>query len=167
MEGRVFECPHCQSPVRRFKKDVRKSKTGLFYCSKSCRMKHYNANILTRSSNQRSRAEDLLMELIKTDFPALEAIANDRTRLPSKLEIDILIPAANLAIELNGPVHYLPIYGEERFRKVQGKDALKSREIHEQGLSLMVLDVSRLNSAKQLRETLSKYYQEHVKPRLS
>jgi hypothetical protein len=104
--------------------------------------------------------------MIKQDFPALDLIPNDRSFLSSGLEIDIRIPKAKLAIELNGPVHYLPIYGDDRLAKVKSKDAYKLIEIHERGLNLLVLDISRLNSKKRQRVFLERYYQSDIKPLL-
>lgn len=166
VEGKMFDCSGCGTPVLRFKKNARQCKTGRFYCSKGCRMRHYNANILTRSSNQRSKAEDRIAELIQRDFPDVVISLNDRSLLSNGLEIDIYVPSARLAIELNGPVHYLPIYGEEKLRTTQYKDAAKHLEIHEKGLSLMVLDISRLHSKKQQETFLLKHYTEDIKPLL-
>lgn len=163
----TLKCEGCGTEVVRTETQLKKTKHGKPYCSKGCRMRHYNANILTRTSNQRSQAEDILADMIHADFPALEISANNRSFLPSRLEIDILIPSAKLAIELNGPVHYMPIYGEDQLRKVQSKDAQKHLEIHDAGISLMVLDTSKLNSKKRQLEFLTKHYQEDIKPLLS
>lgn len=159
-------CGGCGAILDRTEADIKQCKHGKPYCSKSCRMKHYNHHILERSSNQRSKAEDILASFIKTDFPDLEIVTNDRKFLPSGLEIDINIPSMRLAIELNGPVHYMPIYGEERLHKVQAKDAQKHLEIHQKGLTLIVLDISRLNSTKKQLEFLTKHYTDNIKPLL-
>ncbi len=162
----TMQCEGCGEEVRRTQSQLGRTKHGKPYCSKSCRMRHYNHHILTATGHQRSGPEDMLLDHIRTDFPALEIRPNDRTHLPSGLEIDIHIPLARLAIELNGPVHYLPIYGEDRFRRSQAKDAQKHLEIHDCGLSLLVLDISRLHSKKQQREFIAKHYKADVKPLL-
>jgi len=161
------KCHECGTEIVKRRSETKKAKHGMLFCSKSCRMRYYNVHILKRTSNQRSHAEDYLIDLIKKDFPFLNVLPNDRAFLPSGLEIDIYIPDAKLAIELNGPVHYLPIYGENRLEKVQLKDSKKFLEIHDKGLSLMVLDISRLNSKKQQHLFLDKYYEENIKSLLS
>lgn len=160
-------CEGCGKPVVRAASEIRKTKHGKPYCSKSCRMRHYNHHVLKPSGYQRSGAEDEMIVLIQRDFPALKIVPNDRQTLSSGLEIDIHLPEAKLAIELNGPVHYRPIYGEERFAKVQAKDVLKHAEIQAKGLALLVLDVSRLKSKKRQHEFIAKHYEEDVKPLLA
>lgn len=162
-----MKCEGCNTDLLRTDAQLRKTKHGKPFCSKSCRMRHYNAHILTRTSNQRSKAEDILLGMIREGFPDLNLIPNDRAVLPSSLEIDIHIPEAKLAIELNGPVHYLPIYGDERLAKVRMNDAQKHLEIHDRGLRLLVLDISRLNSAKRQLAFLTAQYTDVIKPLIS
>lgn len=42
------------------------------------------------------------------------------------LEMDILIPKHNIVIEIDGPTHFFPIFGEDRLKKVQESDADKN-----------------------------------------
>lgn len=159
-------CEGCGKPVERTASQLKKTKHGKPYCSKGCRMKHYNANILERTANQRSKAEDILFGMIVADFPTLNVLANDRETLDG-LEIDLYIPSANLAIELNGPVHYMPIYGDERLEQVQMKDARKHLELHQRGIRLLVLDISRLQTRKKTEAFLSEQYTDIIKPLIS
>ncbi len=160
----TLQCEGCGALVVRSEAHMRKSKHGKPYCSKSCRMRHYNAHILPRSSCHRSEPEDMLIGLIRAGFPDLELLPNDRTTLDSHLEIDIYLPTIPLAIELNGPVHYLPIYGDERLAKVQTKDSRKHLELHQRGIALLVLDISKLKSKKQQRAFIEAQYAELVRP---
>jgi len=160
----TLKCEGCGSSVLRTDNQLRQMKHGKPYCSKSCRMKHYNANILERTSNQRSRAEDILANLIKADFPDLEVSVNNRQILPSRLELDIYLPTAKLAIELNGPVHYFPIYGEERLTKVQVRDSQKHKETQELDIGLLILDISNLQTIKKTVSFLTEHYTQTIKP---
>lgn len=160
----ICYCERCKKEILRSKTDLIKNKNGLVFCSKSCRMTHQNLNNTKKYSCRKSKAETYLLNLIKNDFPTLYITENDRTILPSKLEIDLFIKDFNLAIELNGPVHYFPIYGEDRLRKCKNKDLLKQEEIHNLGLSLIVIDISRLSSKKKTKEFLFEYYQSTIKP---
>jgi len=90
--------------------------------------------------------------------------------LPSGLEIDIFVPAHNLAIELNGPMHYVPIHGEEKLKRIQLLDKAKSIESHNIGLSLVVIDISNIKggaSSNRISRFLDGYYPEHLRPLLS
>jgi len=72
-----------------------------------------------------------------------------------------------LAIELNGPVHFFPIYGEERLKKCQNRDILKQQEIQQKNINLLIIDISRINSKKQTQIFLNKYFIEIIKPILN
>jgi very-short-patch-repair endonuclease len=43
-----------------------------------------------------------------------------------QMHIDILLPDVRIAIEVDGPTHFKPLYGAERLEKVQEKDARKN-----------------------------------------
>lgn len=162
----LCNCAQCNKDLARTKSDLSDghNKNKLVFCSRSCRMTYQNINNpSTRFCNQ-SKPEKFLFNLIKTDFPLLDIEQNNRKLLPSKLEIDILIPKFKLAIELNGPVHYFPIYGEDKLKNCQHKDIKKQQEIHDMGLSLLVLDISRLCSKKKTTIFLTEYYISHIKP---
>ncbi len=164
-----YNCVQCKKEILRTEYELskKKNKNGLVFCSRSCRMTHQNLNNPKKYSCRKSKAEIYLFELIKRDFPNLIVLENDRTILKSKLEIDLFIPEFKLAIELNGPVHYLPIYGEDRLKKCQNRDLLKQQEIHQIGLALIAIDISRLNSKKKTQQFLDEYYISHIKPILN
>lgn len=160
----TLKCGGCGKDVQRRKSELLKSKHGIPYCTKSCRMKHYNENILKPSSCHRSKAEDILLELIRHDFPTLDIKPNNRDVVPGGLEIDIYLPTLKLAIELNGPVHYLPIYGEERLESVKNKDARKCLELQQLGITQLTFDISHLQTTKKTDEFMRKHYIEYVLP---
>lgn len=43
----------------------------------------------------------------------------------SKLEVDMFLPEVKTAIEIDGPGHFLPIWGEDKMRKQQSADTIK------------------------------------------
>lgn len=160
----IVDCPQCKKaflPLYRATK--LNTKYGSF-CSKSCRMKFYNKNVKIAKSRNKSRPEDLIEQKIKSDFCNLIIKRQDRETLPSELELDIYIPEIKLAIEINGPVHYMPIYGEERLTLVKNKDATKHLEAYHLGISLLTIDVSYWQSKKTQDIKSEEAYQTIIKP---
>lgn len=79
-------------------------------------------------------------------YPNLEIHFNRKDTIES--ELDIYIPSLKLAFELNGPTHYKPIYGEEKFREIQLNDKKKCHSCKEKGIELQILDVSKFQHTK-------------------
>lgn len=85
---------------------------------------------------QHLKDENILIEFHRKGF-----VANEQ------LEVDILLPANSIAIEVDGPSHFLPIWGEEALRKTMQADDNKN------GLLLLYhIDVIRI---KQYKKNLS------------
>ena len=80
-------------------------------------------------------------------YPNLEILYNNKEIINS--ELDIYIPSLKLAFELNGIVHYEPIYGEEKLNKIKSNDNNKFQLCIEQKISLCVIDTSSLNYFKE------------------
>ncbi len=153
-------CANCETIFR--KHGVELKRTGNHFCSRSCAAQ-YNNRHKNLGAGRRSKAEDYLSSLMCRDFPALKIIQNDRALLSSGLELDIVIPLLKLAIELNGPVHYFPLFGEQKLAKIQAADISKQIEIQSIGYDLLVIDISAYGYFKKLREMLDKYYLIHLR----
>ena len=114
-------------------------------CSRECRA------ILNRElkdwSTSRSKLEILIEKVLSREFASLNILYN-KTRVG--YELDIHIPCLNLAIELNGPHHYFPIYGEEKLRRVQETDRNKVIECEKRNIDLVVINVSKDGRSKKI-----------------
>lgn len=167
-EGRIvgykkfpFDCLQCK---KTFLGIANKKEGQRRFCSKSCRMTYHNANFHIAKKSNKSRPEQLLAQKISDDFPFLKISRQDRDFLPSRLELDMLFHEIRFAIEVNGPVHYMPIYGEKGFEKTKLKDGIKNLEASSLGISLLTVDVSTWTSHKTQRIKAEQVYQEVIKP---
>jgi len=52
-------------------------------------------------------------------------------------EVDLALPKEMIAIEVDGPTHFLPIYGEEHLAKQQDRDARKDAMINAIGYNVL------------------------------
>jgi hypothetical protein len=63
-------------------------------------------------------------------------------------ELDIYIPSLNLAFELNGILHYEPIYGTTKHQQIQSNDKSKYKACLDAGIDLCIIDTSQLKYFK-------------------
>lgn len=142
-EKQSFLCSQCNIvETKRKPSEIAKSKTGRFFCSRSCSVT-YN-NLHKTHGNRRSKMEIVLEDFIRDSYPALNLICNDKTAIGS--ELDFYFPELNFAIELNGIFHYEPIYGQDKLDKIQNNDNRKIIACYEQGIELAIIDSSSCKS---------------------
>lgn len=71
-----------------------------------------------------------------------------------KLHIDLYISSAATAIEIDGPTHFLPIWGEERLKKTMVSDAKKTGLLISRGIKII--------RVKLLQKTVSQTRQQEL-----
>lgn len=91
---------------------------------------------LRRASTEGSKAEKFLYKgLTKSGY---DVIIHKVGLIPGeKFEIDLYLPSLMVAIEIDGPQHFLPIYGEENLRRNIKYDAVKSGALLSKGLCVI------------------------------
>lgn len=55
----------------------------------------------------------------------------------SEMSIDIFLPVEGICIEIDGPSHFLPIFGEEALKKTIGRDLEKNQQLLANGYSII------------------------------
>ena len=73
----------------------------------------------------------LLSEGYKVNFHEEQILSN------TKLQIDLFIPSINLAIEVDGPSHFLPVWGSDALKRNQSYDQKKEGLLIGKGLILI------------------------------
>lgn len=136
------ECAWCDKPVMKQLSQLRKSKSGRSFCNSSCSIRYNNANKV--KGYRRSKFEIYLEKTLSELYPNLTIETNNRKLVG--LELDLFIPELNLAIEVNGITHYKPIYGQDKFDRIQKNDEIKKRLLTEKKIDLLVLDISNLSN---------------------
>ena len=77
-------------------------------------------------------------------------IAND------KMEVDLFLPVLKTAIEIDGPAHFLPIWGETNLQKHIRADAQKAGLLINRGYAVLrVKNIIRNLSSKNMRDALN------------
>lgn len=134
----TVECAQCKTEIVKQLSRFKKSKSGLSFCSQSCSAKYNNTH--KKYGIRRSKLEMFLEQSIKEQFPNLTVISNGKDVIGS--ELDFYFPDLRFAIELNGPLHYEPIYGNKKFDQITNNDKQKIINCYNNGIELCVIDVS-------------------------
>lgn len=146
------KCKQCKKELSIKLGVYNKSKTKNFFCSSSCAASYNNCH--KSHGNRRSKLEMFIESKLKKEYPNLTFIFNDNTTIGS--ELDVFCPSLKLAIELNGIVHYEPIYGKDKLTKIVENDKQKMIRCYEQGIELAVIDTSQHTYITD--KTCEKYY---------
>lgn len=133
-------CEHCNSNF--LKKQSACNDSPKHFCSRkcSCAFNHKNKKIGTRIS----KLEKWIQAMLIAKYPNIEFRFNRCDTIKS--ELDIFVPALKLAFELNGVVHYRPIYGSKKFNQIQANDRKKCILCQSNGINLYQLDTSSIKT---------------------
>ena len=91
---------------------------------------------LRRASTEGSKAEKFLYEQLTRDgydviIHKVGLVAGE------KFEVDLYLPKLNVAIEIDGPQHFSPIYGERNLSRNIKYDAIKNGALLSRGLCIL------------------------------
>ena len=76
-----------------------------------------------------------------------------------RLQIDLFLPQLNVAIEVDGPSHFEPVWGEDVLRKNQKRDAEKTGLLLERGCCIIRVRQKQALSKKYKRDVLRQVLQ--------
>lgn len=135
---KIVNCANCGSPVSRAFCHLKRNK--LTFCNRVCQNSYFLLN--PTSPIRRSKFEEWVETKIGEDFPTLQAKFNSRKDIG--FELDIYIPELKIAFEINGPSHYVPIYGIESLRKKRKKGEQKRKACSKHSIKYHVINISKL-----------------------
>lgn len=143
-------------------KKERKIKAKLIWESKSEDEKSQmlkKANLAVRETSKvGSKLEKfLLTNLIKSGFQT--EFHKEQTLSNTKLQIDIYLPTIATAIEVDGPSHFLPVWGEETLKRNRSYDDKKTGLILGKGMFLIRIKQTKDFSPTRAKNILSKLLQ--------
>lgn len=149
--AKSVNCKECSIAFRKRLSQIKRSKSGNHFCSKSCAAKFNNKN--KKTGTRRSKLETWLENNLISKYPNIEFHFNRKDAINS--ELDIYLPSLNLAFELNGIFHYEPIFGKEKLANIKNNDNRKMQACLERNIELCIIDTS---SQKYFKERSSQKF---------
>lgn len=138
----TIECYTCSKPIKRVLSVFNKSKTKRFFCSHSCSAKYSNSHKTV--GTRRSKLEIKLESIFRLNYPDLDIICNKTSCIP--YELDFYFPSLKLAFEINGILHYKPVYGVKKLTATQKTDSAKILLCGDLGIKLHQFDIYSIHS---------------------
>lgn len=104
------------------------------------KMNRLRVEAVRKAGKEGSKLEKFILKKLtdngyRVDFHNQTLIPNE------KLEIDLYIPELNTIIEVDGPSHFLPIWGEEKLQKQIKADLQKNGRILSRGFAIIRVKV--------------------------
>ena len=97
----------------------------------------HEANMAVReASKSGSKLEKFLLQKLLSDGFKVD-FHKEQSLLTTKLQIDLFLPTLNIAIEVDGPSHFEPVWGDENLKRNKGYDNKKTGLILGKGLVLI------------------------------
>jgi very-short-patch-repair endonuclease len=97
----------------------------------------HEANLAVREASKKgSKLELYLLDALLNDGFHVE-FHKEHNLLNTKLQIDLFLPTLNVAIEVDGPSHFEPVWGDEALKRNKKYDDKKSGLIIGKGLFLV------------------------------
>ena len=161
-KGKDSACDQCGVPIYINTEGLREYKNH--FCSHSCGTRYKNIHGVVKIRS-RSKLEKWVETKLLEKYHTLDILFNNRTKI--KAELDIYIPALNLAFELNRPYHYKPIWGDEALYKTQERDKLKCQRCIDSKIELHTLNTSdqgyfKESTCAQYLDVISKIIDDHL-----
>lgn len=155
---RKYEPKQCQECLQQFQPKQKIQK----FCSQTCAAKFNNRN--KKSGYRRSKLEIWLETKLLSEFPNLQFECNSRSIIG--LELDFYFPNLKLAIELNGIIHYEPIYGIDKFQKIINNDNQKIINCYKQGIELIVINAQQKRFSDNIKNDIWEKISQIIKTRI-
>lgn len=160
----IVICKLCNKEFKKPLADIKRCTNN--FCSNDCSIKYLNS--MKRSSVQRSKLEIFYEDYIKNNYGDLSFVCNDRDFIKS--ELDFFFPEHNFAIEVHGPTHFEPIYGQKKLIQTQINDQKKASICREKGINLHVINsanIKRLTEHNKIKlintlSTILDYYVNNI-----
>jgi hypothetical protein len=144
-------CANCDTTFYKIPSQI--AKTNNNFCSKSCAATYNNKH--KRFGTRRSKLENLIEGMLLAEYPKITFACNQKDIIGS--ELDFYFPNLKLAVQINGPLHYLPIYGQKKLDQIQRMDEEKRTVCNNKGIILVEVDCSedKYLNKKKIEERLS------------
>ncbi len=113
------------------------------------------------SAVEGSKAEKFLKK--KLNSLGYEVVMHKKGLIEGNFEIDLLLPELNVIIEIDGPQHFLPLFGEEKLQDVVKMDNVKNGLLIGKGFCIVRLKYLVKNMNKSVERKIWSAVSEQIK----
>ena len=107
------------------------------------------------ASKTGSKIERFLGEALAKDGKVVQVHLTHKL-MNENLEIDLFLPQLGIAIEVDGPSHFDPVWGEESLKRQQKADTEKNGLLLVRGLAVIRVQIKTKNESVKLKRDIAK-----------
>jgi very-short-patch-repair endonuclease len=86
---------------------------------------------LNKTCSEGSRAEKYIYERIQES--GIDVVMHKQNLIEGNFEMDLFLPGLKTIIEIDGPQHFMPLFGEKKLRETVKLDSIKSGSLISKG----------------------------------
>jgi len=114
-----------------------------------------SVDAIQKASKEGSKVElELFNYLIEEGYKVLKH--KEHFLKNEKFHLDLYLPEQRIAIEVDGPMHFKPVYGEEKLNKRQAADSSKNGLVLSGGMVLIRVKLDKRQSQRYIRSLKAK-----------
>jgi very-short-patch-repair endonuclease len=122
-------------------------------------LREANAAVREASKNGSKLEKYLLDRLLKDGYRV--DFHKEQSLLNTRLQIDLFLPTLNIAIEVDGPSHFKPVWGQDNLKRNKGYDNKKTGLILGKGLVLIRIKQTK-DFSKARADSIYTQLQKHI-----
>jgi|LakMenE01Jun11ns_1017448.scaffolds.fasta_scaffold9759949_1 very-short-patch-repair endonuclease len=149
-----------QITIQQRKEKARQNWENLPEDTKENILREANAAVREASKNGSKLEKFLLNKLLEDGFKV--DFHKEQSLLNTKLQIDLFLPTLNIAIEVDGPSHFKPVWGNDNLKRNKGYDNKKTGLILGKGLVLIRIKQTK-DFSKARAQTIYNDLKNHIK----
>jgi len=124
-------------------------------------MQEMAGRALHKTSKENSKIEKSLQRMLTR--LGYNVIMHKKNLVEGNFEIDLFLPELNTIIEVDGPQHFIPLFGEEKLQETIKMDSIKNGLLISKGYCVIRIKYMKKSCSLKTQRTICDLVEKHIK----